>query len=353
MAAIRAFQREDIPAVVALRRSTFRHSERPDPADLAAYIESIFFRSPWRDPSLPSLVYVDDFGRPVGFLGVVTRPISFRGQTLRMTVTTQLMVDPKHRGTPALELVRAVIGGPQDLTYADLSTDVARRVWEMMGGDVIQVPSLSWEQPLRPVRFYGGRLGRGRAAQAARMVLRPLSWVLDAHAPKWLHADGLRPDTLTATAIVERLPHLMRDVALWPRYDPAGLEWLLTQVAARRGLGELVGTALRNANDTIIGWYLYYADRPGVGQVVQVAATPGHYRDIVLAMLHDAWERGLTALSGRLDPQLVPALNESDGLVVKPGPWVLAHSRHPEVANAIRQGDAFLSRLEGEWWMSF
>jgi len=33
------------------------------------------------------------------------------------------------------------------------------------------------------------------------------------------------------------------------------------------------------------------------------------------------------------------------------GPPVLIHSRQPELLRAVQQGRAFLSRLEGEWWM--
>jgi hypothetical protein len=31
----------------------------------------------------------------------------------------------------------------------------------------------------------------------------------------------------------------------------------------------------------------------------------------------------------------------------------LIHSRNEKLLNAIYHGDAFLSRLEGEWWMRF
>jgi hypothetical protein len=32
---------------------------------------------------------------------------------------------------------------------------------------------------------------------------------------------------------------------------------------------------------------------------------------------------------------------------------VLYHSCRPELADAIARNDAFLSRLDGEWWLSF
>jgi hypothetical protein len=31
----------------------------------------------------------------------------------------------------------------------------------------------------------------------------------------------------------------------------------------------------------------------------------------------------------------------------------MVHSNKPELLHAIHRGDAFLTRLEGEWWMRF
>jgi len=35
------------------------------------------------------------------------------------------------------------------------------------------------------------------------------------------------------------------------------------------------------------------------------------------------------------------------------GPGVLIHSKHRDVLEAIHRGDAFISRLEGEWWIGW
>jgi hypothetical protein len=35
------------------------------------------------------------------------------------------------------------------------------------------------------------------------------------------------------------------------------------------------------------------------------------------------------------------------------GYWTLVHSRNPDALEAIYRGDAFLTRLEGEWSMRF
>jgi hypothetical protein len=353
MATIRPFRPDDIPDVVALRRKSFSRSERPAAAALADYFEHVFFRNPWRDETLPSLVYVDPSGRPIGFLGVVPRRATFQGEPLRVAVSTQLMTDPEHRGVAAIELIKALLAGGQDLCFADLANDLSRRLWEGLGGDVALVPSLSWTQPLRALRYYGTLLGETVGARALALGLRPLSWAVDAFAPAWLHRDGLRPDPLTPETMAAHLPELLHGVALRPEYDATALRWLLDQLAAKRALGELRGAALRDPEGGLVGWYLYYANRGGVGQVVQVVAAKGRYGAVAHAMFHDAWHRGLTALAGRLEPQLVPILAERDGAVIRAAPWVLVHSPRPDVLAAIQRGDAFLSRLEGEWWLSF
>ena len=77
MGYVRAFTREDITEIVALRRRIFSRTERPADADLAAYIEAVFFDNPWHDETLPSLVYADASGRPIGFSGCGAAPRDF------------------------------------------------------------------------------------------------------------------------------------------------------------------------------------------------------------------------------------------------------------------------------------
>src|SRR2546422_10170131 len=93
-------------------------------------------------------------------------------------------------------------------------------------------------------------------------------------------------------------------------------------------------------------------NRGGVSEVVQVAARPDAIGEVREPLLHDAWRRGAVAVSGQLDPGAVRAAPDRycvfhhDG-----GTWMLIHSRHSAVLEAIHRGEAFLSRLEGEWWL--
>ena len=71
------------------------------------------------------------------------------------------------------------------------------------------------------------------------------------------------------------------------------------------------------------------------------------------AALHERL-RVLDPESGsRVDPRNVQELSYRHCWCRWDGTSTLVHSRHPDVMAAIHRGDAFLSRLEGEWWMRF
>ncbi len=352
MEGVRPFTAEDIPAVVALRRKVFPRTERPAPADLGAYFERMFFAGPWRDDGLPSLVHVDAGGRVTGFIGVVPRRASFRGEPVVAAVSTQLMVEPGARGVAGIRLARAFLAGPQDLSYADLGTDASRRLWEGLGGRTSHVQSLSWTELLRPWRYRTGCWARRRGWRLPMAALRPLCAVADAASRRRGRAV-LAASALTAAAVAEAAPGLLHGVAVQPRYDEASLRWLLDQLEAKRALGELVGALLTTGAGVVAGWCLYFANRGGVGEVVQIAARRDSYPDVLDWLLRDARRRGLTAVSGRVEPALLGPLGRRRTPLARRGPWVLLHSRRRDVLAALQRGDAFLSRLEGEWWMSF
>src|SRR5437867_6251979 len=201
MGRIRQFAPDDIPAVVALRRKAFRHSERPSADDLGAYLEEIFFRNPWRDEAIPSLIYANATGAIVGFIAVVPRPAMFQDQPIRVAVGTQLMVDPDSRGLVGVQLVKAFLSGPQDLSFADLANDVSRRLWEGLGGFVSIVHSLYWTQPLRPARFNAAKSAHGLVARSLATGWRPVSWAIDRLSASWHPVDGLQGTPLTATVM--------------------------------------------------------------------------------------------------------------------------------------------------------
>ncbi|HYK11350.1 MAG TPA: GNAT family N-acetyltransferase [Gemmatimonadales bacterium] len=335
---IRPLRADDIPALVALRRRAFSHSQRPDD-EMGTYFQRVFLENPWRDDSLPSLVYVNGDERPVGFLGVVPRPASFQGHSIRIAVSTQFMVDPDHRGVAGLHLMKEFLAGRQDLSLADLANDSSQRLWEKLGGRTARIPSLQWTLDFMRVP----RLVRG----PVRLVLRVL-W------PRWRAPRGVRRGPLTPKLMTQQLPQLLSGVSLRPEYDTRSTQWIFDQLVAKRGLGEFRSAALwDDAGVEVLGWYVYYADAEGVGRVVHFVARQGS-RDLVLQELFArGWREGLAAITGRLETGLLRHAGKVGLTCRREGPWMLVQSSRPEILEAVDRGDVFLSSLEGEGLLSF
>jgi len=150
-----------------------------------------------------------------------------------------------------------------------------------------------------------------------------------------------------------QLRDLLRGYALQPAYDVLALDWLLDQTARKSGYGELRGRAVRDGERKLIGWYLYYVEAERIGEVVQIAALDGAFALVLRRLLADAWRHGVSALRGRLDPRFAQELSDRHCWLRTDSTWTLVHSRRADVLAAFERGDAFLSRLEGEWWLRF
>jgi len=130
--------------------------------------------------------------------------------------------------------------------------------------------------------------------------------------------------------------------------------WLLEESARKTRHGKLRACAVLEGERRLIGWYLYYARAGGVSEVVQVAARNGSFGRVLQRLLVDGLATRAAAVRGRLDPRHLRELS---------GPALLAPLRGyldagftratPNSPAAIHQGSAFLSRLEGEWWLRF
>jgi hypothetical protein len=359
-ASVRVLAPDDVPAVADLFARVYPEHRWSSPADCEAYFREMLFGHPWRDLGVPSWV-AEDNGRMSGCYAVMPRPMRFRGRLIRVAVGFQFMIDPDFRsGVTAFQLVKACLTGPQDLTIADGASDQTRRGWDAFGGSVPLLYGLHWTRPLRPAAFALGALrARGMVPQALASAARPLAaladaWVSRMRANRFMHADdGLAEAALDAGAMLALFPEVVRRNALQPAYDARGLAWLLEQAARKKRFGALRARLVLEARRKPIGWYVYYARRGAVGEVVQIAATYRSFPLVLRRLLADAWREGATALHGRLEPQYYQELSERHAWLRTDGTWTMAYSRDAELMAAFHRGDAFFSRLDGEWWLRF
>ena len=362
MSQVRVVTPDDIPGVAALVARVYPEKQHlwPSRAACESYFREILFDNPWHDLELPSWLAEED-DRITGFYAVLPRRMLLHGRPLRVAVGCQFMVDPQHRnGLTWLQLAKASIAGPQDLTLADYATDQARRIWVGIGGAAPPLYSLQWIRPLRPARYVLSLLEeRAGFPRPLALAARPLAAAADAVAAR------LRPnrflgeesefteDALDPAAMLAHFPEVLHGNTLQPFYDARSLAWLLDQVGRKTIYGALRARAVLDRRRQLVGWYLHYVRPGGVSEVVQLAARNGSFDPVLQHLLADAWRHGAAAVRGRLDPRYLHEFSARHCWLRQEDSWTLAHSRRADVLAAFDQGRAFVSRLEGEWWLRF
>lgn len=357
---IRVFTGDDVPAAAALFARVYPEHRWHSQDACESYFREMLFENPWCDPEIPSWV-AEEHGRLCGFYAVMPRRMLLRGRPIRVAVGCQFMIAPENRNSlAALQLTKACISGPQDLTLADGASTQARRMWVAIGGIAPLLYSLHWTRLLRPARHALSLLeGRGVIARPVALAARPLSAMVDALFTRLppnrflLEQGDLAQDALDPATILAHFSEVAGGSALQPDYDAASLSWLLNQAARKKRHGALRSHSVLGAKRQLIGWYLYYLNAGGAGEVVQITARDGCFDRVLQQLMTDARDNGATALHGRVEPRFVQELSNRYCWLRQEGPWTLIHSRHAEIVAAIEQGDAFLSRLEGEWWLRF
>jgi len=99
------------------------------------------------------------------------------------------------------------------------------------------------------------------------------------------------------------------------------------------------------------GWCVLSA-RPGaVAQVIQMGARPDAADRILSAALAWAGAAGAVALAGRLDPRFMQDLTDRRAFLHATGTQMLVHARDASLVRHVERGDAYLGRLDGEWWL--
>lgn len=325
-------------------------------AALQAYFEEIFCRHPWRQSDLPSLVYQEEGGQIVGCLGVMPRRMSLNGREIQAAITHHFMVGPGSRSTlAALELARMFLAGQQDLSVAE-GGSVSQKIVERFGGATSCLHSIRWTRPLRPGRYFLSVLQRRGLSTALGWMLVPWGYAADTLAPLILpksfvlSAPRLAGEELEPQMFLSCLSELTRHRSLRPEYDARSLQWLVDLLAKRSDRGTLQKVVLRCASGEIVGWYLYYLKPRAVSEVVQLAAKQGEMGKVLEHLFFHAWRGKAVAVSGQLDPEALHIFSEKGCVLHHDGSsWVLIHAKQPAALEAIHRGDAFFTRLEGEW----
>lgn len=357
MSPIRPLDPDDLPRVASLYERTVRSgSPSPTPGLLAHFHRLL--EHPWSDPELPSLVHVEDDGQITGFLGSHPRRISLDGRDCQLACSGQLVADKRSRSRAVgAMMLRTYLGGPQDVTITDGATREVSQIWGLLGGVTAQLRSLDWVKILCPGGFatrhflgdrsdeLRGRALRRLAAGPDAIFARVAAGRLAVSEPCDVHAELLTPELMH-----EYLPALSGPVRLRLAYDLPYLRWLLGELGAIRTRGQLVATLLHAADGRVLGWYIAHVPDRDTALVLQVVARRRDAGVLLDHLMLTARDGGATAVRGRLEPQLLDALPER-GILFRHAGAALVHSKDRGTAAVATSSDAFLTLLDGEYWM--
>jgi hypothetical protein len=280
-------------------------------------------------------------------------------ESIRAAVAGNLMVDPSARNPlVGARLVRTFLQGRQDLSFSDTANSVSRKMWEACGGETLLLGSLQWLRVLRPAQFGGCLLKRHCGCRVLHIMLTPLSWLIDGVASivpgspfrRPPTDDGYREDELNADEFMSAFPRVAGRFSLKPNHDLVSLDWLLARAFEKKRHGPLHSKVIRAKNGEVAGWYLYYGQRGATGQVLQVASAQDAAGPVLRRLIADAMRQGCAALAGQLTPAFAEALAATGYVFFSLNSYTIVHSRRTDILRSIERGDAFLTRLEGEWW---
>jgi len=357
---IRPFTEEDIPQVVQLHREAGLRREYAHGA-LESYYRELFFRNPWGDKDLPSLVYQEEGQKVIGFLGIVPRQMSVNGRRIRVAFGSSFMVHPAKRSSfAAFRLCRAFFSGPQDFSLGDSANSLTRQVWERSGGTSLLPYSLDWMRYLRPCTHHHRMIALGSSTPFSSLAraTEPISRFLDAVGVRMrktcsdlLHSS-LSEESLNEETLLECLSESGTAQSVRGVYDAKSLSWLLGFIEATQGVNKLNKVLLRNEQQKIVGWYVYYLTPSGLCEVLQIGAKDGAIGKVLDHLFHHAWRLGALSVGGRLEPRFAEELSARH-CYFRFGLWTLAYSRNCELLQPFLCGDARFTPLDGEWCLHF
>jgi hypothetical protein len=354
---IRPLERSDLGAVASLYERMLRSGSPTAPPGLAESFARQQLDQPWYDDGVRSLVCEHDDGRLAGFLAVYARRIVIDGRRALAACSGPLLADPAvNVVAPGLLLTRAYLAGPQELSVTDGANDVMSRMWVRVGGVVAQLPSLGWTRVLEPFSFVAATAAdRDRDRQGVRgaRTARGLDRIALLAGRRWLAVPpaSASSEPLTPRSMLDALGKATAGFRVRPDYDEGYLRWLLAELATVERRGDLTARLVRGEGDRVLGWYIAYFPRGGVAQVLQVVAQSADAGTVLDELFAQASAAGVAAVCGRLEPHLVDAINDRH-CIIRRTSKVLVHAKAAEMTRAVLAGEAFLTRLDGEWWMA-
>lgn len=353
-ARVRPLAEGDLPAIVEMRRRLFGSSSTLTLEAHTDLFHDVLFKNPWREDDIGSLVY-EQGDRIIGFIGVTTRRLRLDGRVYRAAICQHLMIEPDSRSSlAAVELFRAFLTGPQDLSMTDTAGDVSRKLMERLGASTALSHSISWWRRLQPATCALSELRDHRGLRAIANAMEPASRLVDAvlarRARVRFPQDGTTVEDVDSERLLAAYESLDDRRLLRLDYDAAWLGWVLGVWGKQEYFGRLETVLLRGARGETLGWFVYFVNRDRISEVLQIGATEKTVDRVLAHLVSHARTRGALTLRGRIDPRFMRAFARREFDIMPGVRWTVVHSSHPELLRAIHYGQCVLSPLDGDLW---
>jgi len=357
MGCVRVFEADDVAAVADLFWKVRKHKTTPSPSSLRDYFRTLYLSHPACDqPAVGSLVYEDQTGHIRGFIGGIPVRLRYKNAPVWGLVAGNHMVDKEFTDPMARAmLLRKLCAGPQDLTFSDTANRISVQLWRALGARVLPVNSVRWLRVLRPGTFALNVLRRFRFGRFLSGLSFPLFSLPDRLASKLLNrsignaARRLEARPIDDRSIFRSFDDFVQPRQLLPDYQSQSADWRLSLAGDKQEFGPLIRTGVYE-NGKLLGWYLYYAKKGAIAQVLQLVANTKTVGRVLAHLFDSALRQGCAAVMGNADPAYMEEYPHHHCHCFVRGAMTVAHTRNPDIMRDLLQGNAFLSRLEGEWW---
>lgn len=347
---------EEIPVAAVLFQKTFGDPRVKAPVSLERVLHEVLFEHPEPDPELTPLVLTGDDGAMAGFVGVLPLSMSYRGRKVRAAVATSLCIDdPKRDKLAGVQLERAFLSGPQDISIGEPISLHAQGLWEKLGGICVSSESMEWLRVFKPCALPLAKKGNSLPLRAAKGIAKLLDmaaakvtrgYFAPTPSPRGVSRDADASEEELFAAIAE----LKNFYALHPIWPEKVMRWMLAHADMNSARGPVHRRVVYGARNKLLGCYLYHGKPGGLAWTLQILARPGSIDAVIESMFANAWTMGAVAITGRTQLRLLTPLMQRQCIFIRRHSAIV-HSRDAELIEAVKTGEAITSGFASEAWL--
>lgn len=351
---VRPFASSDARAVAELFYRTFRSGMAASDA-AASYFQHHFLQENF-DEGSPSLVYIGADGDVRGFIGSLS--LAFEtpiGRIKAAHACCHMVRDPRRDALGGARLVRAFLGGAQDLSYSETASQLSATLWRRLGGRVLSQHSFTWIRLLAPCSGPLAVLGNRQPwlkplqliAPAADFVLGKSGAISGLcqlpELPRKLSSQQVSADEFASVAI-----ELSRLYAVHPQWSLDQVRNRISEATQAQPADDFVFQVVTDPRAKPIGGFIFVG-RGRAARVVQILTAESDAHDVIAILFNVARAKEMAAVYGRGEPTTTNALAENKCLWLRRGATVV-HSKNPDILRELSSQPAMLTGLAGETW---